>query len=98
MLQELRKKIQKVIEARQGSVEGVTGVLNRMAALQDLQGEVKQIDTVLENCKPEYAELLRLRYVEQLPVESVAARMHITRRTYNRWLEKALSEFENVSY
>lgn len=98
LLQELRRKIQKVIDSRQGLGDGFSGVLNRLAALQDLQTEVKNVDLVLENCKPEYAELLKLRYVEQLTVDNVAARMHITRRTYARWLKEAFCEFERLSY
>lgn len=98
LLQELRRKIQKIIDSRQGLDDGFSGVLNRLAALQDLQTEVRNVELVLENCKPEYVELLKLRYVEQLPVDNVAARMHITRRTYARWLKEALCEFERLSH
>ncbi|REK69328.1 ECF-type sigma factor [Paenibacillus paeoniae] len=97
LLQELRYKIQKVIEARGYDVRSdLDEVLNRVAELQELLDEVNRIDTVLEaleKYKPEYAKLLRLRYVEGKQTFEVASELHIVRQTLYRWEPKAIKAY-----
>src|SRR5690606_15896642 len=68
LLRELRAKIQKVIEARGYDIrDDIDAVLERVAELQDLQDEVARIDNVLaalERYRPEYAHLLRRKYID----------------------------------
>jgi len=99
-LREIRQKIEKVIEARTGNREGYEGVLDRLSEFQDLQNERDQIDaalTALESYKPDYALLLRLRYVEGLEIVEVVERMQTSRRTFERSRPKALHEFCRLS-
>ncbi|MBD3917627.1 RNA polymerase subunit sigma-24 [Paenibacillus sp. PR3] len=99
-LREIRQKIEKVIEARTGNREGYEGVLDRLSEFQDLENERDQIDAgleALESYKPDYAFLLRLRYVEGLEIVEVVERMQTSRRTFERSRPKALYEFSRLS-
>lgn len=98
-LQEIRRRIRKVIETRGLYMDDVDEVLERLAELQDLQAEVKRIDNVLEalaEYKPDYARLLWLRYVEGLTPAKVASAMFISPATYRRRKEKAIHEFGRI--
>lgn len=95
-LQELRAKIAKVIDARTGSKYDLDDVLERLSELQDLRAEIKRIDevfVVLESYKPDYAKLLRLRYVDNLDISAVADEMQISRRSFERRRPLALQEY-----
>lgn len=100
LLRELRAKIQKVIESRAGQVDDFDAVLDRLAELQDLRADVERVDTVmraLEKYKPEYAKLLRLRYIEKLEIGVLTETMQISRRTFERMRPKAIIEFARLS-
>lgn len=97
LLQEIRVKIRKVIAARGYDIrDDIDEVLDRLAELQDLQAEVNRIDTVLlalEQYKPEYAKVLRLRHVEGLTQERTAATLEISVKTVSRREKLAINEF-----
>jgi DNA-directed RNA polymerase specialized sigma24 family protein len=97
LLRELRSKIEKVIEARGWDVrDDIDEVLIRVAELQDLRTEVAQIDAVmdaLEKYKPDYASLLRLRYIHEVPWETVAAGMRFGKTTFFRYWRKAIDAY-----
>jgi hypothetical protein len=97
LLRELRGKIEKVIAARGYDIrDDIDAVLERVAELQDLQEELQRVDTVLEaleEYKPDYARLLRLRYVEGEAVLNVYQQLHISESTYWRWYKRALDAF-----
>lgn len=98
-LREIRGKIQKVIDARGWSRDDLESVLERVAELEDLQTKRKNIEMVLdavESYKPEYARLLRLRYVENFTAEAVAANLSISVRTFRRWQLAAIEEVKKV--
>lgn len=101
LLREIKAKIQKVIAARGYDIrDDIDAVLERVAELQDLQEEVNRIDTVLtalEEYKPDYARLLRLRYVDDLTTSMTAAHLNITDRTFRRWNPEALREYAKLS-
>lgn len=102
LLKELQRKIQKVIEARTGTVavDGFEAVLERMSELQDLQAEKAQIDGVLEaleEYKPQHAKLLRLRHVDDLQAGEVAKELGVVRKTFERWHPKAIEEYARLS-
>lgn len=96
-LQEIRTKIQKVIDARGWDVrDDIDEVLERLAEFQDLKAEIERIDKVLaalEQYKPEYARLLRLRYVEGLTQEKTAEAIGVNERTVRRREKEAEKEF-----
>ncbi|MCM3747439.1 ECF-type sigma factor [Paenibacillus pasadenensis] len=99
-LQELRGKIKRVIEARGVGTHDLDTLLERLAEAQDLQTELRQIDAALEalaSYKPEYARLLRLRYVEDSSIERVAEKLQVSRRTYERLRPRAIAEFVRLS-
>lgn len=97
LLRELRGKVQKVFAARGYDVRNdIDAVLDRLAEYQDLQAEINRIDTTLkalEGYKPEYARLLRLRYIAAMPVGLIAKELGVVRKTIERWNPKALTEY-----
>lgn len=97
LLQELRRKIQKVIEARGYDIRnGIEEIMERLTELQDLQAEVNRIDTVLdalEEFKPNYAKLLRMRFVDGVEPGEAAREFNIVRQTFYKWQQKAIEEF-----
>lgn len=98
-LRQLKKKIEKVIKARNGAIDDYESILKRISELQELQDQVDQINyvlNVLEGYKPKYAELLRLRYIEEKTTEEVADQMNISRRTLDRWRPKAIEEYASL--
>lgn len=98
LLLELRDKIQKVIAARGYEVRSdIDEILNRLTELQDLQAEVSRIDTVLKVLKPEYADLLRLKYIQEFNVEETCKRLAVVEKTYYRWRKRAIDEFIKLS-
>jgi hypothetical protein len=101
LLRELREKIRRVIAARGWDMrDDIDEVLDRVAEYQDLKAEIERIDTVLaalEAYKPDYARLLRLRYVEGKQPSEVAAELGIAERTFRSWKEKAEKEFVRLA-
>ncbi|MGG3278878.1 RNA polymerase subunit sigma-24 [Paenibacillus solani] len=97
LLQDLRRKIQKVIEARGYDIRnGIEEIMERLARLQDLQEEVNRIDAVLdalEEFKPNYAKLLRMRFVDGVDPGEAARELNIVRQTFYKWQQKAIEEF-----
>ncbi|PJN53648.1 hypothetical protein PAEVO_03680 [Paenibacillus sp. GM2FR] len=97
LLQDLRRKIQKVIEARGYDIRnGIEEIMERLTELQDLQAEVNRIDTVLdalEQYKPDYAKLLRMRFVDGVDPGEAAREFNIVRQTFYKWQQKAIEEF-----
>uniref|UniRef100_UPI001C2F43D8 sigma factor-like helix-turn-helix DNA-binding protein n=1 Tax=Cohnella sp. GbtcB17 TaxID=2824762 RepID=UPI001C2F43D8 len=66
----------------------------------DLQAEVKRIDNVLEalaEYKPDYARLLRLRYVDGKSAEEAASALRISKTTFYGIAKKAMSEYANLA-
>lgn len=101
LLQELRRKIQKVIAARGYDIRnGIEEILERLTELQDLQAEVNRIDTVLdalEQYKPDYAKLLRLHLIDGIPWDKATKELNISKDVFYRWRKKALTEYEKLA-
>lgn len=101
LLRELRGKIAKVIAARGWDIrDDIDAVLDRLAEYQDLKAELERIDGVLqalESYKPDYARLLRLKYVEGNTVEEVCKQLAVVEKTYKRWRIKAIAEYEKLA-
>lgn len=100
LLQELRRKIQKVIEARGGNPDDFEAVLERISEKQELEQQKERIDqalAALEDYKPEYAKLLRLRYVEGRTPNETARELGVAERTFRNWRIKAIAEYEIVA-
>lgn len=100
LLQELRDKIRKVIAARGWDLrDDIDAVLDRVAEYQDLRAEIARIDNVLaalESYKPDYARLLRLRYVEGQHWENVSRMMNLSKDGYYRLHSKAVKELRKL--
>jgi hypothetical protein len=101
LLNELRAKIRKVIAARGWDIrDDIDAVLDRLAEYQDLRAEIERVDTVLaamESYKPDYARLLRIRYMEGKSTEQVATELSIARQTYHRWHQRAVEYFVKLA-
>lgn len=100
LLRELRGKIKKVMDARNWEMNDMDAVLERVAELQDLQAEVKRIDSVLEaleDYKPEYAKLLRLRYINGLNAQETAYELGVADRTFRKWRVMAEQAFMSLA-
>ncbi|MFB6473331.1 DUF1492 domain-containing protein [Paenibacillus glucanolyticus] len=97
LLREVRGKIQKVIEARGYDIrEGLDEIIERLTKLQDLQAEVERIEVVLdtlEQYKPDYANLLRLVFSEELKTAEVCDKLKISKTTFYDQKKKALAEY-----
>ncbi|WP_439412727.1 hypothetical protein [Enterobacter ludwigii] len=101
LLQDLRQKIQKVIEARGYDIRnGIEEIMERLTELQDLQAEVNRIDTVLDalgQYKPDYAKLLRLHLIDGVPWDRATKELNISKDVFYRWRKKALTEYEKLA-
>lgn len=100
LLAQIRKRIEKVMDARGMHIDDLDAVLERVAELQDLQAELKRLDNALdalEISRPDYAKLLRLRYVEGKTPTEAAAIMGMSERTFRRWRTRAEREFEKLA-
>lgn len=97
LLKELRGKISKVVAARGYEIrDDLDQVLSRVAELQDLQGEIADIDSALEaleQFRPELSQLLRLRFVDGKQWEFVASELGISKATYYRYYKKAIHAY-----
>lgn len=96
ILAKLGKKIDKVIDARRGTLDGFEAVVQKVSELQDLNQRKEQIDATLEilsGYNPEYALLLKTRYIEGKTVGEVASEFGISRRTFDRFREQAITEY-----
>lgn len=100
MLQQLREKIQKVIEARGGHRDDMDEVIERLAEYQDLKAELERIDTVLqalENYKPEYARLLKVHYIAEKSWIESAQELKVSKDGFYRLRKKAIKEYEKLA-
>ncbi|GKU75662.1 DUF1492 domain-containing protein [Paenibacillus sp. L3-i20] len=101
LLKELRGKIDNVIKARgYGIRDDIDMVLDRLSELQDLQEQLQKVDNVLvalEEYKPDYSKLLRLKYIESKSVDETCYQLSIVKQTYIRWRTKAISEYIKLS-
>lgn len=96
----LQRKIKRITDVRLGDVEGFKGVLERVSEMQELQDQINRIDHILETLddyRPHHARLLKLRYIEDKPVESVMEKLSISNKTYYRWRPLALGEYALLS-
>lgn len=101
LLQDLRDRIQKVIEARGYDVRSdIDEILDRLTELHELQAEVNRIDTVLralEQYKPHYAQLIWLHFIDSIPWNETAKELSISKDVFYRWRKKALEEYEKLA-
>jgi hypothetical protein len=96
LLQELRAKIAKVIDARGGCKYDLDEVLERLSELQDLQAEVKRMDDLLSalgEYKPDYSRILRQDLINGQNWSEVAKDMALSKSVYFRWKKRAISAF-----
>ncbi|CAG7616939.1 hypothetical protein PAESOLCIP111_01961 [Paenibacillus solanacearum] len=99
LLRELRSKIQKVIEARAGRLNDFDAMIERVSELQELEQQKQYIEHTLEvlaEYKPQYAQLLKLQFIEGKSIDEVADALNIVRRTYDRWKPKAFEEYGKI--
>lgn len=95
-LRKLQAKISNVLDARSGQTHGIKGVEERISKLQDLQRKLEQIDFALDTVDwilPLHGKLLRLRYIDKVPVDAIAEKLNISRKTYDRWRPLAVEEY-----
>ncbi|MCR8656954.1 DUF1492 domain-containing protein [Paenibacillus endoradicis] len=101
LLKELKHKIEKVVAARGYDIrDDLDAVLDRVAEYQDLQETILKIDMVLnavEQVKRRYAELLRLRYIDEMAVAKVCERLGVSESTYKRWHRLAIVEYTTMT-
>jgi hypothetical protein len=99
-LKQLKRKIEKVIDARKGDIEGFKGVIERLSEMQDLELTIQMIDDILgvmEEYKPHYTQLLRERFIEDKSVEEVTTILNISKATFDRWKQKSIDEYIRLS-
>lgn len=99
-LQEVVRKISKVVEARTGRRDDLAEVLARVAEFQDLQAEKAQIDKVLEvmgDHYPHHVNLLRLHYIEKKSWKEVTMEMCISKSVFYRWRPIAIEKYAHLA-
>lgn len=100
LLYDLRKKIQKVIDARGCFTSDLDEVLERMAELQELQDEKQKIDHVLEIMGENHShlsELMRLYYILGKSWREVIDIMGISKSVFYRWRQAAIEKYAILS-
>ncbi|WP_339295903.1 ECF-type sigma factor [Paenibacillus sp. FSL W7-1279] len=101
LLKELRRKIQKVIEARGYEIrDNVEGIIERLTELQDLQADLERMDFILstlEEYKPYAATLLRWIYVEGMELKELTEKLELSESTVRRRIRVAEREYANLA-
>ncbi|MDB5053132.1 MAG: hypothetical protein JWM44_1182 [Bacilli bacterium] len=100
LLKELAYKVEKVYDARHGDIDGYEAVLNRMVEIQDIQNKIEHVESVfdiMDEHKPHYVLLLKMRFVEESEIEHVINHLSTSRRVFFRWREKAINEYAALS-
>ncbi|QMV43729.1 ECF-type sigma factor [Cohnella cholangitidis] len=95
-LKELARRIQKVRDARLGTLRGIDAIHEKEAQLRDLMDERDMISNTLEalgDVNNNYSRLLLHRYIEGKSVDEVASILGIVRKTFDRWRVKAIEEY-----
>ncbi|WP_130606264.1 RNA polymerase subunit sigma-24 [Cohnella abietis] len=95
-LKDLARRVEKVREARLGTLEGIDAIIEKEAQLRDLMDQRDAISTILETMgeeNPQYSKLLASRYIDGKDVWTVASSLGISRRTFDRWRAKSLEEY-----
>ncbi|GIP17781.1 hypothetical protein J40TS1_34230 [Paenibacillus montaniterrae] len=96
-LQDLKFKIARVLAARgYDERNDIDKVLDIIAEMQDIQIELKRIDNVLaalEQYKPDFAKLLKYKYIDGYSSTTAAVALNITERTFVRWHKRAIAEY-----
>ncbi|WP_342416258.1 RNA polymerase subunit sigma-24 [Paenibacillus sp. FSL R10-2782] len=101
LLRELEQKIQKVIKARGGEVDGYgfEDILDRISQLQDLESQKKYflltLDT-LTGYNQKYGRILYLQYVEFKEPGDIADEMGISLPTLYKWRRLAIREYAGL--
>ncbi|MEI7027144.1 RNA polymerase subunit sigma-24 [Paenibacillus sp. y28] len=99
-LRELQQKIQRVLEARTGTAEGFEAVIERMSELQDLKVQAayyEQVFEVLGEYNQQYAQALRLQYVDGLSSQEIIRTMGLSQTVYYSLRKRALQEFAELT-
>ncbi|GGD95114.1 DUF1492 domain-containing protein [Paenibacillus nasutitermitis] len=100
LLRELKGKIEKVIEARSGVRSGYDDVIERISELQKIEQEKKQIEWAIEvlgEYKPEYAQLLRLEFMEDKNAAAMMDELGVSRSTLYNWRRKSIEEYGAIT-
>ncbi|NOJ73899.1 RNA polymerase subunit sigma-24 [Paenibacillus alvei] len=96
LLQELRRKIAKVIEARTGTPEGFEAILTQLAEYQDLLAEKQRIDSILAvmaEQNPQCEQLVRLHFIDGNVWTDVIKSMHISKSVFYRLRRAAVNNY-----
>ncbi|MFC0334358.1 DUF1492 domain-containing protein [Paenibacillus sepulcri] len=100
LLRELKGKIEKVIEARSGARGGYDEVIERISELQRIEQEKKQIEWAIEvlgEYKPEYGQLLRLEFMEDMHASAIMEELGVSRSTLYSWRRKSIEEYGAIT-
>lgn len=100
LLDELRRKIRRIIKARGGERRDIDDVIERLTEMQDLQAEIERLDLILsqlETYRPDAAKLLRVHYVEGKAPDEAASELGIVRQTFYTWRKEAAAEFDRLA-
>lgn len=73
--------------------ENVNSTENAIVNSIDAKRELKIINATIDECSPEYAQLLKFAYIYQLNPVKASMKMAMSTRTYQRHLTKARIEF-----
>ncbi len=95
-LRSTEKQIKALLEGLSGTSDGYQGILARIGELQELRRQKEQMEhamDALDDLKHEYAQVLKLLYVDGNEPHDIACDLGISLSTFYGWRRKALKEF-----
>ncbi len=87
-------RVERASESRLGEVESPDSPPGDPIEAKE---DRRQIEQVLAELRPEYREVLTLRYMEKLEYGEIAARMGVPIGTVRTWLNRAKSQFREAA-
>ncbi|SFE43948.1 ECF sigma factor [Paenibacillus algorifonticola] len=64
--------------------------------LTKLKSQIDEAIQGMESLFPDYAKLLRLRYIDGKKADFVADSLHVCDRTFRRWKQQALGRYADL--
>ncbi|MBU7318638.1 DUF1492 domain-containing protein [Paenibacillus oleatilyticus] len=95
-LRSAEAKIKALLEGQMGTSDGYQGILARVSELEELGRQKEQMERAmdaLDDFKHEYAQVLKLLYVDGNEPHDIACDLGISLSTFYGWRRKALKEY-----
>ncbi|SCW57267.1 Protein of unknown function [Paenibacillus tianmuensis] len=95
-LRSTEAKVKALLEGLLGTSDGYQGILARITELQELERQKERMEhalDALDDLKHEYAQVLKLLYLDGNEPHDIACDLGISLSTFYGWRRKALKEY-----